>query len=208
RILTYMPMLLDIAVCAFAYLLGSVSSAIVICRIAGLPDPRGQGSGNPGATNVLRYGGKKVAALVFVGDLVKGLIPVLVATALQLAPMTIAIVGLLAFAGHVYPVFFGFKGGKGVATAVGVLLGFAWLPAIILAALWLAVAIVSRSSSLAAITAAIFAPLIVWLTQPVAEYTIATMVISLVLLWRHRGNLRNLMQGSEPRIGKKGGQSQ
>jgi len=197
-----MPMLLDIAVCVLAYLLGSVSSAIVICKAAGLPDPRGQGSGNPGATNVLRYGGKKVAALVFLGDLLKGLIPVVIARALDLAPSTIAIAGLLAFAGHVYPVFFGFRGGKGVATALGVLIGFAWLPALSLAAVWLVMAVTFRISSLAAIAAALIAPVVMWTMQPHGELAAATLLMSLVLLWRHRGNLRNLLRGAEPRIGK------
>lgn len=198
-----MPMVLDIAVCVLAYVLGSISSAIVVCRLAGLPDPRGQGSGNPGATNVLRYGGRKVAALVFAGDLLKGLAPVLVARMLELSPSTIALVGLLAFAGHVYPVFFGFRGGKGVATALGVLLGYAWPPALVLAGIWVAVALASRISSLAAITAAALAPVVVWAMQPQFEYVVAALIMSLALLWRHRSNLRNLMQGVEPKIGSK-----
>jgi glycerol-3-phosphate acyltransferase PlsY len=196
-------MLLDIAVCACAYLLGSISSAIVICRLAGLPDPRGQGSGNPGATNVLRFGGKKIAALVFLGDLLKGLLPVALAAALQLSPATVAIAGLCAFAGHLYPVFFGFKGGKGVATAIGVLFAYAWPLALALAGIWLAVAVVFRISSLAAITAAALAPLLAWAMHLHPALVSATLAMSLALLWRHRGNLRNLLQGTEPRIGKK-----
>lgn len=198
-----MPMLLDIAVCVFAYLLGSISSAIVICRMAGLPDPRSQGSGNPGATNVLRYGGKKLAALVFLGDLLKGLIPVLAAKALALSPATVAVAGVLAFAGHLYPVFFGFKGGKGVATAVGVLFGYAWLPALCLAGVWLAMALAFRISSLAAITAAIFAPGVMWALQPHGELVAATIVMTVALLWRHRSNVHKLLHGAEPKIGKR-----
>lgn len=197
-------MLVDISVCVAAYLLGSISSAIVICRLCGLPDPRGQGSGNPGATNVLRYGGKKIAAAVFLGDMLKGLLPVLVAVWLGLSASTTAAVGLLAFAGHVWPVFFGFRGGKGVATAFGVLLGWTWLSAAALAALWLGVAIVSRISSLGAISAALFAPLLVWGLQDQPVYALATLAMSAVLLWRHRGNIRNLLRGAEPRIGRKG----
>lgn len=199
-----MPMPLDIAVCVLAYLLGSVSSAIVICRLAGLPDPRDQGSGNPGATNVLRFGGKKVAAMVLMGDTLKGLVPVGIATTLGLEPATVAVGGALAFAGHLYPVFFGFRGGKGVATALGVLLGFAWLPALAVAAVWLAVARIFRISSLAALAAAAAAPLIVWAGQPHASFAVATLAMSLALVWRHRRNVRNLMAGTEPRIGSKG----
>jgi glycerol-3-phosphate acyltransferase PlsY len=196
-------MLIDISVSIAAYLLGSISSAIVICKLCGLPDPRGQGSGNPGATNVLRYGGKKVAAGVFLGDMLKGLLPVLAAYWLGLSAATIAIVGLLAFAGHIWPVFFGFRGGKGVATAFGVLLGWAWLPAAVLAAVWIGAAVISRISSLGAISAAVCAPLAVWALQDQPVYAWATMLMSVVLLWRHRSNLRNLLRGTEPRIGQK-----
>ncbi|MDX9741348.1 MAG: glycerol-3-phosphate 1-O-acyltransferase PlsY [Gammaproteobacteria bacterium] len=196
-------MLLDISICIAAYLLGSISSAIVICKACGLPDPREQGSGNPGATNVLRYGGKKAAAAVFLGDMLKGLLAVLLARWLELPAATIAAVGLLAFAGHVWPVFFGFRGGKGVATAFGVLLGWAWLPAALLAAVWIIVAAVSRISSLGAISAALFAPLAMWGLQDQLLYAFATLLLSIVLLWRHRSNLSNLLRGSEPRIGRK-----
>lgn len=196
-------MLLDITVCVCAYLLGSISSAIVICRLAGLPDPRSQGSGNPGATNVLRFGGKKLAALVFLGDLLKGLLPVALAVALQLSPATVAIAGLCAFAGHLYPIFFGFKGGKGVATAIGVLFAYAWPLALALAGIWLAMAVVFRMSSLAAITAAALAPLLAWSMSLHPALVSATLVMSLALLWRHRSNLRNLLRGTEPRIGRK-----
>lgn len=197
-------MYLDIAVCVFAYLLGSLSSAIIACKLAGLPDPRDQGSGNPGATNVLRYGGKKLAALVLAGDLLKGLIPVLLAVMLGLAPLTIALVGLLALAGHLFPIFFGFKGGKGVATALGVLFGFSWPVAVALLLIWLGMALVFRISSLAAIAASVSAPVVMWLAEPAAwEYIGATLLISLILLWRHRSNIRNLSAGTEPRIGEK-----
>ncbi|MFI3186829.1 MAG: glycerol-3-phosphate 1-O-acyltransferase PlsY, partial [Methylococcaceae bacterium] len=109
-----------------AYLIGSISSAIIICRLMGLPDPREQGSGNPGATNVMRIGGKKAAAITLLGDMLKGLIPVYAVNALGLPVELVAATGLAAFMGHLYPIFFDFKGGKGVATSVGVLLGFSW----------------------------------------------------------------------------------
>lgn len=197
-------MILDIVVCLFAYLLGSLSSAVILCKVAGLPDPRKEGSGNPGATNVLRFGGKKLAVLVLAGDLLKGLIPVLVALMLGLPALTIAIVGLLAFLGHLFPVFFGFKGGKGVATALGVLLGLSWPVGVALVVIWLGMAVVFRVSSLAAIAASISAPVVMWLAEPRAwEYIVATLVMSLILLWRHRSNIRNLAEGVEPRIGEK-----
>jgi glycerol-3-phosphate acyltransferase PlsY len=110
-----------------AYLIGSISSAIITCRLMGLPDPREQGSGNPGATNVMRFGGKKAAAITLLGDMLKGLIPVYIANALEVSVELLALTGLAAFMGHLYPAFFGFKGGKGVATSVGVLLGFSWM---------------------------------------------------------------------------------
>lgn len=198
-----MPALLDIAICICAYLLGSVSSAILLSRAAGLADPRSVGSGNPGATNMLRVGGKKLAALVFLGDLLKGLIPVLIAASLKLSPLTIAVAGLCAFAGHLYPVFFGFKGGKGVATAFGVMLGYAALPAVAVGVVWLAMAFIFRISSLAAITAAVIAPAAMWRLQGEHEFAIATLLMSMVLLWRHRSNIRNLLQGAESRIGSK-----
>jgi acyl phosphate:glycerol-3-phosphate acyltransferase len=197
-------MYLDIAVCVFAYLLGSLSSAVILCKIAGLPDPRSEGSGNPGATNVLRIGGKKLAALVLAGDLLKGLLPVLVAQLLLLPPLTVALAGLLAFVGHLFPIFFGFKGGKGVATALGALLGFAWPVGIALVMIWLGMALVFRISSLAAISAAVAAPVAMWLAEPGAwEYIAATLAMSLLLLWRHRSNIRNLSEGTEPTIGDK-----
>jgi len=194
-------MILDICVALFAYLLGSLSTAVIACKLSGLPDPRTQGSGNPGATNVLRFGGRKLAAIVLLGDLLKGLIPVAAAQLLALSPPSVGIVGLLAFAGHIFPVFFAFRGGKGVATALGVILGLSWPTGLALLALWIAVALFSRYSSLAAISAALAAPLVTWLNAP--AYAAVALLMSLMLLWRHRNNLRNLLRGNEPRIGKK-----
>jgi glycerol-3-phosphate acyltransferase PlsY len=194
-------MIIDICVALFAYLLGSLSTAVIACRITGLPDPRTQGSGNPGATNVLRFGGKKLAVIVLLGDLLKGLIPVLVAQALELPPPIVGIVGLLAFAGHIFPVFFGFRGGKGVATALGGILGLSWPTGLALVAIWIAIALLFKYSSLAALCAALAAPVVTWLNAP--DYVAVVLILSLVLLWRHRGNIRNLLRGTEPKVGKK-----
>ncbi|MGI9304901.1 MAG: glycerol-3-phosphate 1-O-acyltransferase PlsY [Gammaproteobacteria bacterium] len=185
-----------------AYLLGSVSSAIVVCRFMGLADPRTLGSGNPGATNVLRTGSKKAAAVTLIGDLLKGLLPVLAARYLQLGDPAVGAVGLATFCGHVYPLYYGFKGGKGVATAFGVLIALDWGVALLGAATWLAVAAITRISSLAALASSLLAPVYVyWLTHSPA-LAIFTGVIAIVICWRHRGNIRNLLRGTESRIGK------
>ena len=184
-----------------AYLLGSLSAAIIICRLLRLPDPRTQGSHNPGATNVMRIAGKKTAAMVLLGDMLKGLIPALVARALDADEHTLAAVGLAAFLGHLYPIFFGFHGGKGVATALGVLLGLAWPVALAVLATWLVMAKVFRISSLSAITAAAAAPLYTWLLEDSIPLLVMVCVISAMLLWRHRGNIQRLMSGAEGKIG-------
>jgi len=184
----------------FAYLLGSISSAIIVCRIMGLPDPRTQGSNNPGATNVLRLGGKKAAAITLLGDALKGLIPMLVAHALQAPPLILALTALAAFLGHLYPLFFGFKGGKGVATALGTQFGLYWAIGLSVAALWLFVAKVVDISSLAALVAMALAPLIVWWLWPAPELVIMQILMSSLLFWRHRSNIRNLLGGREGKI--------
>lgn len=195
---------LDIGLVLLAYLLGSVASAIVVCKALGLPDPRTEGSRNPGATNVLRVGGKGAAAATLLGDVAKGVVPVLVARALVEGPAVPAAAAAAAFLGHLYPVFFGFKGGKGVATAFGALLALAWPVALAVAATWLVVAKVTRISSLSALTGAVLAPLYTWWLAPEPAYIAVTAAISLLLIWRHRGNIRNLIQGTEGRIGQKG----
>ena len=187
------------------YLFGSISTAIIVCKLMGLPDPRTGGSGNPGATNVARLGGKKAAALTLVGDMLKGLIPVLIAHALHASPVILAGTALAAFLGHLYPVFFGFRGGKGVATALGVIYGLDWRVGLLTTAIWLGMALLFRYSSLAALVAILLAPLgFLWLwPQPAV---IAAMVIMTVLLyWRHRSNISNLLNGKEGKIsfGKK-----
>ncbi len=184
-----------------AYLLGSVSSAILVARAMGLPDPRTQGSRNPGATNMLRIGGKKAAAITLLGDAAKGLIPMLVAHALGMPPQVLALTGLAAFLGHLYPVFFGFQGGKGVATALGVQFGLHWLIGLSVALIWLLVAKISRISSLAALTAMALAPLVVWWVWPDRDLVLMQVVITVLLYWRHRSNIRNLLEGKEKKIG-------
>ncbi|MDA8363004.1 MAG: glycerol-3-phosphate 1-O-acyltransferase PlsY [Gammaproteobacteria bacterium] len=183
-----------------AYLIGSVSSAIVVTRLMGLQDPRKVGSQNPGATNVLRYGGKAAAAVTLVGDVFKGVIPVVLARVLGAGQTTIALVMLAAFLGHLYPVFHGFRGGKGVATALGVISAVNIWVGLLLMTTWVVMSLLFRYSSLSAITAAILAPVYVWWRMPVRPILIATSIIVVLLLWRHRSNIRKLVAGTESRI--------
>jgi glycerol-3-phosphate acyltransferase PlsY len=182
------------------YLFGSISTAIIVCKLMGLPDPRTEGSRNPGATNVARLGGKKAAALTLAGDMLKGLIPVLIAHALHANPTILAATALAAFLGHLYPVFFGFQGGKGVATALGVIYGLHWPVGLLTTGIWLAMAIVFRYSSLAALTAILLTPLgFMWL-WPEQPIIIAMVVLTVLLFWRHRSNIANLLSGEEGKI--------
>jgi glycerol-3-phosphate acyltransferase PlsY len=194
---------LDFGLVLFGYLFGSVSTAILVARAMGLPDPRTQGSKNPGATNVLRIGGKKAAAFTLLGDSLKGLLPVLAARAITEEPAVLAAVAFAAFIGHLFPVFFGFKGGKGVATAMGVLLGLSWPIALAVLVTWLFMAKVVRISSLSAITAALLAPLYTWLIDPQPAYLAMVGAMSTLLLLRHRSNIQKLLRGEEGRIGEK-----
>lgn len=184
------------------YLMGSLSSAIIVCRLLGLPDPREQGSGNPGATNVLRFGGKKVAIVVLLGDALKGLIPVLIAHAMHADLWIVAAVGFAAFLGHLYPVFFKFQGGKGVATSLGVLLGFNWLVGLAVIVTWLLVAVISRISSLSALTAMLLAPAYLWFWLYDIHLVLASGLMTLLLFWRHRSNIQRLLDGTESKIGR------
>ena len=186
-----------------AYLMGSLSTAVIVSRLSGLPDPREQGSKNPGATNVLRLGGKKAAALTLAGDALKGLLPVLLGRYLGAAPDLLAAIGLAAFLGHLYPVFFGFKGGKGVATALGVLTGFSGLVGLSVLATWILMAWLFRFSSLAALTAATLAPVYVWFLLQSPVLAGAALTLALLLISRHRANIERLLRGEESRIGKK-----
>ena len=195
-----------------AYLIGSLSFAVLVSRLMGLADPRSYGSQNPGATNVLRSGNKLAAALTLLLDGIKGWLPVWAVpqygSIWGLGEGTLAIVALAAFAGHVWPLFFRFKGGKGVATAAGVLFGIdLWLGLATLAT-WLIVAFFTRYSSLAALAAAAFAPAYYFLGNRVVWYVdnrilLAAVVMSGILVWRHQGNIAKLMRGEESRIGKK-----
>lgn len=186
------------------YLLGSIASAIVICRLLGLADPRASGSGNPGATNVMRLHGRLPALLTLAGDLLKGLLPVLAAHVFDQAITVVALTGLAAFLGHLYPVFFRFQGGKGVATLIGVLFGLYWLLGLGFVATWLVMAGLFRYSSLAAISAAMLTPIYTALLVPNLLVVGITGVMTLFLIARHRSNIQNLMAGTEGRIGEKG----
>jgi glycerol-3-phosphate acyltransferase PlsY len=182
------------------YLFGSISTAIIVCKLMGLPDPRTTGSRNPGATNVARLGGKKAAALTLAGDMLKGLVPVLIAHAFQASPTILAATALAAFLGHLYPVFFGFQGGKGVATALGVIYGLYWPVGLLTTGIWLAMAMVFRYSSLAALTAILLTPVgFMWLL-PKQPIVIAMVVMTALLYWRHRSNIANLLSGKEEKI--------
>ncbi len=182
---------------AFAYLLGSISAAILLSKIMGFQDPRSEGSRNPGATNVLRIAGKKAAFLTLVGDCLKGLIPVLVGRLLEVDQLTLALTAFAAFLGHCYPVFFGFQGGKGVATAIAGTVAFNWIVGLVLIAIWLLFAKVFRISSLAAIISFATLPVSVWWFEREWESSVVFAVLSVILIWRHRGNIQRLLQGTE-----------
>ncbi len=192
-----------------AYLIGSLSFAVIVSRLMGLSDPRSYGSGNPGATNVLRSGNKKAAALTLLFDLVKGLVPVALVVLwghqLGLDETSAAWVGLAAFLGHLWPVFFRFQGGKGVATAAGVLLGLNPLLGGVVLLTWLAVAYFTRYSSLAALIAAAAAPVIHLVGWGGSGATVALLIMSGLLIWRHQANISKLLAGTESRIGQKAG---
>ena len=185
-----------------AYLLGSVSSAIIVCKLMGRPDPRTQGSNNPGATNVLRIGGKKAAAITLFGDMLKGFIPVAAAHFLTTSDLVFALTALAAFLGHLYPVFFSFKGGKGVATALGVQFGLQWQIGLVVALIWLFIAKGLKISSLAALISMALAPVIVWWFWPSSELIIMQIIVTALLFWRHRSNIQKLISGEEDTIGK------
>ena len=185
------------------YLVGSVSTAIITCKLMGLEDPRSVGSNNPGATNVLRHGGKKAAIITLIGDMLKGLVPVIAVTIIEPAAGAIALTGLGAFLGHVFPVYYGFKGGKGVATYYGVLLGFSWMAGIAALLVWLLTAFVSKISSLSALVSALSAPFILWYSSHSPELTLMLGLMAALLFWRHRSNVRNIIDGKEHKIGVK-----
>ena len=194
-----------LAAVAAAYLIGSLSFAVIVSKFYGLDDPRSYGSGNPGATNVLRSGRKKAAALTLLGDALKGLVAVLLARWLQshfgLTDEVVAAVAVAVLVGHMWPLFFGFKGGKGVATALGVLLALSWPVALICAAVWLMMAFGLKISSLAALTATVISPLAAMFLVQQPSWQAAIAVIAALVLLRHRSNIQNLLSGKESKIG-------
>ncbi len=194
-------MIIDGLFILFGYVLGSVSTAIIVCRLIGLPDPRTEGSGNPGATNVLRLGDKKAAVITLGGDFFKGVIPVGLAQVAGVSEVGLAGTALAAFLGHLYPVFFGFQGGKGVATSLGVILALSPWVGLLALATWIVMAMTVRISSLSALTAAVLAPLYGWWLQLPNSYEVAIIIMVLLLIWRHRSNIRNLLAGTEGKIG-------
>jgi len=193
----------NICVALLGYLFGSLSSAIIVCKLMGLGDPRQGGSGNPGATNVLRLYSKKAAALTLFCDVLKGVIPVMIAKYIQIADIFIALTGMAAFFGHLFPVFFKFKGGKGVATLIGVLLGTYWLLGLAYIATWLTIVFLFRYSSIAALVAAIMTPVYAWYLLSLPVYVLYFSLMVVALIWRHRSNIENLLSGTEDKIGHK-----
>jgi glycerol-3-phosphate acyltransferase PlsY len=184
------------------YLAGSVNSAIITCKLLGLPSPRTVGSGNPGATNVLRLGGKKAAIITLTGDALKGLVPVLIAYLLNLSPLFVACVALAAIIGHIFPIFFGFKGGKGVATLIGVMFGFSWYIGLIFLGIWLLVAYTTKYSSLSSILATALIPIAVYFFYGTSP-TIIFGIIAIIVVLRHHENIQRLIKGTESKIGQK-----
>lgn len=186
-----------------AYLLGSINSAIIVSHSMNLPDPRESGSGNPGATNVLRTGNKFAAAITLFGDLLKGFIPVFITNNLIGHDPIVAIVSVSALLGHMYPVYYRFRGGKGVATTLGVLLGISWLLGLIWVILWLIVAYLFRYSSLSALIATSLILFLSWV-WPYGLWIVAALsIITAFVFWRHRSNIQNLLTGSEAKLGAK-----
>jgi len=182
-----------------AYLIGSLSSAIIVCKALKLPDPRTQGSGNPGATNVMRIGGKMPAIITLVGDGLKGFIPVIIGHFLGINGLMLGLIGLAALLGHIFPVFFKFEGGKGVATSLGVFLALSLWIGIVAIAVWIVVAAISRYSSLAALTAVAAAPIVALITGNLS-LLLPILIISGIIVWRHLDNIQRLRMGTEGKI--------
>ena len=193
--------MLEVLMLVLAYILGSVSSAILVSRLFKLPDPRSRGSNNPGATNVYRLGGKVPAVLVLVFDILKGTIPVWGAYFLKIDPLMLGLIGVAACLGHMYPLFFSFKGGKAVATAFGTLLPIGLSLGGMLIATWLIIIAITRYSSLAALVTVSLAPLYTWWIKPL--YTLPVTFLTVLIIFRHRANITRLMAGEEPKVGAK-----
>ncbi|VAW53868.1 Acyl-phosphate:glycerol-3-phosphate O-acyltransferase PlsY (EC 2.3.1.n3) [hydrothermal vent metagenome] len=197
------PIILMFSFALLGYLLGSVSTAIITCKLMGLPDPRTMGSNNPGATNVLRSGSKKAAALTLLGDMLKGLMPVLIARLADMPNEVLAATGLAAFLGHLFPLYYGFKGGKGVATILGVLMGTHWALGLSTISVWLFMAMAFRYSSLSALVAASASPVFAWFITQSSTITASVLLMATLLFTRHSKNIKNLLSGKEDKIGSK-----
>ena len=206
-----MELTLDLLLIPIAYLIGSISFAVVVSKCMRLPDPHSYGSGNPGATNVLRTGNKLAAVLTLIGDALKGYLAVMLARVLlgdesltsTLNSWLLCGVVIAVFLGHLFPIFHGFKGGKGVATACGILFGINWVLGLATLSTWIIVAMFMRYSSLAALAAAIFGPIYFIFLFGFQPMGIALLVVCVLLIWRHRSNIQNLLNGTESRIGSK-----
>ena len=206
-----MELTLDLLLIPIAYLIGSISFAVVVSKCMRVPDPHSYGSGNPGATNVLRTGNKLAAVLTLIGDALKGYLAVMLARVLlgdesltsTLNSWLLCGVVIAVFLGHLFPIFHGFKGGKGVATACGILFGINWVLGLATLSTWIIVAMFMRYSSLAALAAAIFGPIYFIFLFGFQPMGIALLVVCLLLIWRHRSNIQNLLNGTESRIGSK-----
>ena len=184
-----------------AYLAGSISSAVLVCRVRGLPDPRTQGSGNPGATNVLRIGGASSAALVLFCDMLKGAIPTYLAYRLEIDSISLGLIAIAACLGHIFPLFFGFKGGKGVATAFGAMAPIGEDLALCLMATWVVLVLITRYSSLAAIITAMLSPVFTWWLDD--RFTIAVAMLATLIVIRHKDNIHRLLKGEESKVSRK-----
>lgn len=195
-----MPILLFIFLVTIAYLSGSLCSAIIVSKLFSLPDPRTEGSKNPGATNVLRLSGKKYAAMVFLGDMLKGLLPMLLGHLLGASTLTLGFTALAAVLGHVYPIFFSFKGGKGVATAIGACLGLNFMLGVLIITIWLLAAAFLHYASLASIIALFFAPMLSILTTGNEQAFYPLLMITLLVVFKHRDNIMRLTRGTESKI--------
>ncbi|MCL2917445.1 glycerol-3-phosphate 1-O-acyltransferase PlsY [Shewanella litorisediminis] len=184
-----------------AYLAGSVSSAVLVCKLRGLPDPRTQGSGNPGATNVLRIGGASAAAMVLLFDMLKGAIPAYISYKLGIDAVWLGVIAIAACLGHIFPVFFGFKGGKGVATAYGAIAPIDGYLTLLLIATWIVTLLVTRYSSVAALATALLAPVYTWWLDD--RFTLPVTMLSTLILIRHKDNIKRLLRGEESKVSRK-----
>lgn len=198
--MTILPYMLVIC----AYLVGSISAAIIVSKLLSLPDPRTVGSKNPGATNVLRYGGKKAAILTLLGDSLKGLLPVLIARYLGLSFEWLVLIGIAAFLGHLFSIFYGFKGGKGVATAMGIYLGLNPIIGLAVIVTWLSSAFIFNISSLSALIATLLAPFYFYYMTRSLPLLLGLLVITMFIYWKHKTNIKDILAGTEDKIvGKK-----